>query len=130
MYSFHRKRTSACREFKTYYTFKQKGISILCFIARYIVQHNLVDTMSATSTSIGAMHATGSSSLDSIYVNLVHTLLSGIVLTLTAGRCVKDPFNFNMAPENLSPRLVLRRWWWAGAVRVVVAPYPWPWWPW
>jgi hypothetical protein len=78
--------------------------------------------MSATSTSIRAMHATGSGSLDPIHVSFVHKLLSGIALTLTAGRCVNDPFNFNMAPETLSPRLALRRWWWVGAVRVVVAP--------
>ena len=47
--------------------------------------------------------------------------------TLTAGRCVSEPLSFNMAPEILSPILVLRRWCTTGVVVCAVRrlrPHP------
>jgi hypothetical protein len=76
----------------------------------------LIDTM--TSTSISTMHTSRSSSLVSLALISTHQTKSH---TLTPGRCVSDPFSFNIAPLILSPIPACRLWWTTGsAVRLLL----------
>jgi hypothetical protein len=72
--------------------------------------------MVMTSTSISTMHTSGTSGLEIRKMIRDSNGLDGLVLevtchkhTLTPGRWVKLPFNFNIAPETLSPSVTFRR---------------------
>jgi len=74
------------------------------------------------TTTIGAMHATSASSLQSWVSEIPVGIEQGNQHTFTPGLPVKLPFNFVNAPLTLSPTLGLRLWCVAGVavVRPVV----------
>jgi hypothetical protein len=76
-------------------------------VTHELVKGILVHSVSVAATAISAMHTASTSSLHSLVSTSPKRELDKH--TLRAGRWVKLPFNFNIAPETLSPMVTLRR---------------------